>query len=67
MQKKINLPKTEAIEPTDPASDDADVEGHGLPNGPGELSPRLPSTGGELSPRLPSTGGELTEDDTAGH
>jgi len=65
MQKKIKLPKDEAIAPDDARATetDPDVEGHRLRTDPDELSRRLPSSGGELSPRLPSTGGDLTDDD----
>ena len=63
MQKKIQLPKSQAIEPVD----DDDVEGHRARQSPDELMRRLPSSGGELSPAFPSTGGDLSDDDVEGH
>ena len=69
MQKKIQLPKEQAVGPEDAikrhtALDEDDVEGHRVPTkNPEPYSPHLPSTGGEMTPRLPSTGGELTGDE----
>ncbi len=53
MQKKIQLPKEQLIDPEEAARrliDENDVEGHGVPSDMSleSLSRRLPSTGGEF-------------------
>ena len=57
MQKKIQVPKEQLIDPEEAARrliDENDVEGHVVPSDRSLES---------LSRRLPSTGGEIVEDD----